>query len=463
MIRRISLVLGTLATLTTLYAQELSLDQARSRALAHNRKIAQAQERQHGAEQMLRAMKTNYLPKLSVSAYAYYATAGRERTLELGSVQLPDETQAKLQSLGQAMPHLAPILAQIPSEIALPSLTYKLKTGNSYLASAHLTQPIYMGGKIASAHHMARIGVEMANLGVALTQDEVYLATDEAYWQLVEVLELRTTAEAYVKTIAEVHRIVTNAVSAGMRTRADLLRVEVEQSKAHLALERASNGVRLAQSHLSQIVGLPLDAEPSPTDSFPSPLFTSEGHMGDLSTRPEYALLSKQIELKRANTRLVRSDFLPQVGLRASYSYVRGLRINDQLLLDNATPSVMLSLNIPIFSWGEGRAKVRAARTQERIAILEREEMSEKMMLEQQQALNRYHEQVLEVDLTKRTIAQADALLKQTHDRYAVGLDTTAELLEAELIASQARSDHTSARSRLALAATRLAKALGQL
>ncbi len=442
-------------------AQTLSLEEARARALEHNKQIAIAQEKMEGALQTRKAMKTNYLPKLSGTALAYYAPANKTNSLELGTIPLP-ESFGKLPELVQQFPQLAPILAQLSDGITLPPFNYQLKMGNSYFASVMLTQPIYMGGKITASNKMAQIATEMAKHSYKLTQDEVYLATDEAYWKLVEVMELQATAEAYVKTIGEIHRIVNNAVREGMRTKADVLRVEVEQSNAVLQLERARNGVRLARMNLCRVIGLPLTEAVSPSEKFDH-LPLPETNIGDLSRRPEYALLNDKVALKEAQIRLTRSDYLPQLGVRAGYNYMRGIKLNDRLLMNDANPSVMFSLNVPIFNWGEGRAKVRAARSEQRIAEYEREELSEKMLLEQQKALNHCHEQYLEVELTRRNIAQAEELLRQTHNRYEAGLDTTSELLEVETLAVKARGEHISAKAKYMLSHTALKKALGQL
>lgn len=448
--------------LQPLRAQGLSLAEARRQALNHNHRAAQARESSNEAQATLKAARTHYLPKVAASAYALYSGSGKTQQLDLGTYPLPASLLSRFQNVAQAYPALAPLLGALPTEINLPSVPYQVKTGNSYLLSAHLTQPLYTGGKISAANRMARTGVEMATLNEALTEDEICVSTDRAYWQLVEVNELVRTAEAYVKAIDEAHRIVSEAVTAGMRTHADRLRVEVERGKAQLAHERSLHGQRLAQMNLAQIMGLPLDTVLLPSESFPQPRPVADA-AGQVDTRPEYGLLQKQVELKKANVSLVRSDFLPQLGLRVGYGYMRGLRINDHLLIDQASPSVMVSLNVPIFSWGEGRAKVKAAQAQVQKAALQLQEMSEKMILEQQQAIDHYKEQCLEVEITNRTVMQTEALLKQTHDRYEAGLDTTAELLEAELIASQARSEHIAARSRLALAETLLQKAMGRL
>lgn len=441
-------------------AQALSLNEARERACRHNKQIAIADENSFKAQHTLRAMKTNYLPKLSGSAYAYYTTK-RKKELSLGSIET-GPLLAGLQIPSGQQQLLAPLLAIIPAQVPLPSIPLELDLNNSYVAGIAIEQPIYMGGKIIAGERMARIGVEMARLNRLLGEDEVILAVDEAYWTLVQTLEMQTTAEAYSRTIDEVYRVVNNAMNAGMRTEVDLMRVKVEQSQAKLQLQRAANGVKLARMNLCQVIGAPLTEPLTPTESFPiEPTITATA--GDPTERPEYGLLSRQIEMKQAEVKLIRSDFLPHIGLRAAYTYTHGIRLNEQLLLDNGGPSVMVSVSLPIFRWGEGRAKIRAAQADQRIATLKQAEIAEKIVLEQQQAENRYYEMAAEVELTRITVEETEQLLRQSHNRYQAGLDTTASLLEAETIAVKAKGEHIAAKAKLALAHTALLKAMGRL
>ncbi len=462
----IGLLLGTNAqgqTEATAVPYALSLDEARTQALEHNAQIQIAREEALGARYRQRAMRSLYLPRLSASAYALYTTSVNG-TLQLGTLPLPAGLSQTLGTLAQAMPQLAPQLMPLAGGIPLPDLNYRLELDGNYYAGLSLTQPIYTGGKITSANRMADLARSMTEIATRRTEAEVILATDEAYWLLVQAEAMHTVATAYVETIAEAHRTVTNAVQAGMRTRADILRIEVEQSKAELQRARASNAIHLARMNLAQTIGLPLSTEISPSERLPE-LIPSEANapLGDLSARPEYQLLEQQVALRAAEVKLTRSEFLPTLGIQASYAYTRGLELNDHLLLDRAAPAVVASLNIPILNWGEGRNKVRQARTQLRIAELERARLSERMLLEQQQADHAYREEALALTLASRTRAQALELLRQTRDRYDAGLETTATLLETQTLATQAESAYIVACTQLALARTRLQRVLGQL
>ncbi|MDD3780299.1 MAG: TolC family protein, partial [Proteiniphilum sp.] len=183
----------------------------------------------------------------------------------------------------------------------------------------------------------------------------------------------------------------------------------------------------------------------------------------DLASRPEYGLLSKQITLKELQTDLEKSDFLPRVGIAGNMGYANGLELNGNKLLDHTAFSAVVSVSIPLFHWGEGRNKVRAAESEERMAALQREELEEKMNLEIEQSLQAYNESQAQVILTTRSLGQAEENLRESSDRYETGLETLSGLLEAQTMWQQAHAELVRARSAARIAETRYLKAAGRL
>lgn len=448
-----------------LHAQD-TLTKNKQQSLSNDIRILRAREEVKSAQATQKAMRTQYLPKFSITALAHFNASKAQQTLELGSIQT-----SSLTPLLQSLPQLAPMLGTLPSSINLPNLPYSLQTSGTYFASLTLTQPIYMGGKISSANRLADIGVEASQIKAQLTEAEVLLAMDEAYWGRVEVQELYKLAQAYVLAMTEAERVVSNAVEAGMRTRADLLRVQVELGNAELQLQQAKDAISLSEmNERIQFSNQPYPAqgegqeglETLSSDALPTQAY---GFMpeGQIEARAEYRLLQKQIQAKSEEIKLAQSDYRPQLGLMASYSYLRGIKFNGTPLFDHLTPSLNLQLSIPLFNWGETQAKVRKARAEMRIAELQATEAYNQMALEQLMRRQKYTEQVDRLKLKQKQEEQAQELLRQIRNRYAVGLDTTTELLEAETLYQKAQTERVRTQVQLAIEYTRLLKAYGAL
>ena len=97
------------------------------------------------------------------------------------------------------------------------------------------------------------------------------------------------------------------------------------------------------------------------------------------------------------------------------------------------------------------------------MAQLQRDDASEKMMLEMTMALNQVDESKLEVEMTAEALSQAAENLKTSTEQFEVGLETLTEHLEAQTLWQKAWAENVEAMAQLRLNETNYLKASGQL
>lgn len=446
---------------STLSAQEfITLEISREMALKNNKQMAISAENSRIAGYSVKAYKSNFLPK--VSAYGNYLLTSASINKTIPSFHLPTYIP---DATGQLVPNILTTVDGMPlfKEYAyFPGMDLSLKPNGTYIAGLNIEMPIYMGGKITSAYKMSKIGEEMALLNEAKTRKEVIMQADVAYWTYIETLELEKTARSYNELVKQLEADVDNAYNAGMAPKNDLLKVQVKLNEIELQLMKAENGVRLARMNLCHVIGLPLNSDIT-VESAMDYGMEKVTPLPDLMARPEYGLLSKQIELKDQQVQLVKSDFLPSLGIAGNMGYANGLKLNDSKLLDDTSFSAVVSVSIPLFHWGEGRNKVRSAMAEKKVAALQRDELTEKMELEIQKALQAYNESEARVMLTKRSLNQAEENLRESSDRFESGLETLSNLMEAQAMWQQAHSELIRANSAFRIAETGYLKAAGRL
>lgn len=452
--------LGLLAAIPVWGQQALTLEQCRELALENNKQMAIAAENREKAGYDVNTYRANFFPKISATGNYLFTSTHMEKTIPGGYLPtfVPDAN-------GQLVPNILTTVDGVPlfKEYAyFPDMDLDLKLNGTYMAGLRLEQPIYMGGKVNSAYRMSKIGEQIAGLNEEKTRAEVILQSDEAYWTYVQTLELATTARAYKELVAQLLTDVQNAYDAGMKPRNDLLKVQVKLNEAELQVLQAENGVRLSRMNLCHVTGLPLTSEIEARDNLEEPVFAMLPG-SDITDRPEYEMLSKQVELKEQQVRLARSEFLPNIGVAGNFGYANGLKLNGDKLLDKTSFSAVVSVSIPIFHWGEGRNKVRSATAEREIAALQRDEWAEKMDLELQQARNEWEESNMEVVLNTRSLAQAEENRQESRERYEAGMETMSDHLEAQTLWQQARSELVRARTQARLSETRYLKAAGRL
>lgn len=448
----------------------LNLPQCRQMALENSRQTALAYKRLEKAEAAEKAYRAGYFPRLSATAWGFYNREKFSYTLKGGYLPtyVPDGD-------GALQPNVAidPATGQPVTGVDgkplfreyafLPDIRLRLGMRGVYSAGVRLQQPLYMGGKIRAAHDMAKIGEAMANIGVRMSRADLFAETDKAYWQLLEAGEQLKAAEAYRQAVAELLKNVKSAGSAGMATENELLKVLVRYNEAELLVRKAGSGRELSRMNLCRIIGLGLQTDISVRDSLPET--ATPGILSlpaDIGQRPDYGLLREETALKGKEVSLTRADFLPQVAVTAGYGYGGGLEVNGERD-PKASLTALALVEIPLFYWGEGRNKYKAARTEHEISRLNLEEAARLMELEIAAARFNIGDAQSRVKMAKTALSQAAENLKAADNRFKAGMETLSGLLEAQAQWQQAQSQWVEAKAALKLGETRYLKAIGKL
>ena len=450
----------------------LTLEQCRIIALDSSAILRNAQLMEEKTELDRKAVITNFLPKFS--GYGLYLWTSESFDYDFSGGALPVYKNV----YGNLVPDLMkdpagnivynngiPVFNQYA---VIPPMTLSVDLANTVTAGVSVTQPVFMGGKIISGYRMAALGTEMARLNSDLKAEEVTVSVDEAYWLYVKTCKLLETAESLDSTVSEVYRFVEDAIDVGMATSTDLVKVEVQRNNAALALAKARNGKRLSMMNLCHILGLPLTTEIEVDQSGFSLDSTAVPESialdsDSIENRADYRLLAGQAELKRRNVDFVRSDFLPQLGVMASYGYSYGLKLMGETLLNQAGFTVMATIKVPIFAWGEGYLKIKSAKKEYEMARSELERLSGMMELERAKNSYAVSEAALQVRLAESSLKSAETNLKVCRDQYELGMETLVNVLEAQTQWSKCSSDYIEALADYKLSCTKYLKSIGRL
>lgn len=447
----------------TAQPRKLGIEECRSLAVENNRNVKIAEQTAVKAAEMVGAMRANFLPQVAARGLYAYSNASYDYTVEGGNLPIYKlnsatgkyELDATYSALG---------IPTLNSYAFFPNINLAFETGNIFYGAAEVRQPIFMGGKITAAYRMACIGRDMAELNRHKTDAETLVAADEAYWNCVKARALRSTAEQYLAAVEEFYKVVENAVGQGMGLSNDLLKVEIKRGEAQLNLLRVINARTLADMNLCNTIGIELLTEIEvDTLAIDTPIGAATPEW-DITSRPEYGLLQKQVEMKRQQVALTRADFLPQVGVQASYGYLNGFKLNSSKVFDDyGSFTALVSVSVPIFHWGEGRHKTNAARAEQAISELQQRDLEEKMNMEVQMYRSSLDEKRLQVKICRSVVLSAEENLRVVGNRYGQGMETTASMLEAQTEWQKASTDLIDAKIALRTTESQYLRATGRL
>ena len=423
-----------LFSLSGVWAQQplrLSLDECRKMALAHSEELQQADNAFRQAELDREIAKTAFLPKFDASATGAYV--------------FPD----------------------------MDMMGMEMRMRGTYMAGVNLTQPIYTGGKITTGNRLARIGEDTAAERYRMTRMDVLVETDNAYWTYIAVKRKVHMLESYHTQMDTLHRQTEAALAAGMATENDLLRIDAKRTEIHYQLQKVQNGADLCRMSLCRIVGVDFDTQiEAPDTTFVASQpgrFTS-----DISSRPELHLLEKQIAAGKEQIRMARADMLPTVALTANYMYYGNIKLNGMTdaggtmipfsqEFRDGIGMAMLSVQIPIFHWGENRKKVRKAQYELRNAELDLQKNTRLLNIEVQQAIRNVQDGYGLIRTAKKGLQQADENLRVMRNRYAASMTPLTDLLEAQSQWQQAESNLIEAQTQYKIYETEYLRATGAL
>lgn len=401
-------------------AQQLSVEQYRSKVLEYNQDIKKSQEAVNGALYSLKGIKTGFFPKLDLTGnYAY----------------------------------------QIESMEFFPGTELK---HDNYGVEAGLVQNVYAGSGVKKQYDAAKLQHAIAQLGVEYTIDNIVYMADVNYWTVVANRNLYNLSNQFVKIVGELFDIVNKRFEEGAISKTDVLMVQNRLKEAELQLNTSVTNYKTAAQVLNIMMGVVPDASVFLTDSIQNKLWAPKqvGLDKALEKRADYQMAIMNIELAKLQTGMVRSQYLPQlaVGIKEKYGTLL-LNIDGSAKL---TTTAFAQINIPVFHWGEKRQNIRLSRTQEQTKELEREQLMDQVSREISNAWVSVTETAKKLEIVNSSLDIAKDNLVLNTFSYNEGRLPILDVLSAQVSWLQAYTNVVAVNYQYKVALAEYMKALGE-
>ena len=417
---------GLVAVLMAGHASAESLQQAWDTALAADRGLKASRRNTAAAENLLEAAKSARLPNV---------------TLEAGYTALDNTPAVKADFFGQSL--------QIP-----------LSQKDSAAYKAMVALPLYTGGRIERSIDAAAASLDAARLGEPIDMQNLKLRVAEAYVGVLRAGQILRVAESHVTSLNAHVRDVENLHAQGMAAKSDLLSAQVSLADARQKALQVANGLDLARAAYCRLLGRPLDQAVALDELSTIAVNGTLAALTEraLGERGELAALAKQVEALRHQAASVRGETAPQAALSGGYGYQE-----NRYQVREGQWMATLSVKWNLFDGGGVGHRASAAEHQASALMEQREEVVSIVALQVRQAWLGVQETHKRLDVTQSAIGQAEENLRVVRDRYANGLSTHTEVLDAETLRVASQTNHANARYDVTLAELRLKRAVGGL
>lgn len=415
---RYLLILPLWIGVLSLHAQPLTLDECISSAMQHNTELKNARLDIAMADEQKAEAFTNFFPQVSAIGVGFVGA----KDLMRSSIDIPS---VDLTPLG------------IP--LITPEMSYPISmVKKGAIATITALQPLYMGGQIVNGNKLAAVQQEVRRLQLEMTEKDVQQNVQNYFWQLVSLRGNLSTLDAVDKQLEEVHRLTENFVEAGVINRNDLLRVELKQQEMQSQRLTLNNGIEMVRMLLAQLVGADYHTfdivqadilNPEQPDHY---FVRADEAVG---RREEVALTANSVRANELQVKMERGKNLPNVAVGATGMYMNVMEENQGNLLGLATVSV------PISSWWGGSHSIKKAKMALEQSRNTMTDVQQKLHIDILNAWNQLNEAYAQIEIARKSVAQADENLRLNNDQYRVGAIGMTDLLDAVTLYTQS---HTS-------------------
>jgi len=407
-------------------AQGYTLKQCIDMALENNYELRNSRLDYEMADQSKKEAFTKYFPSVSAVGMAFDA-----------SDYLIDES-IDLSQFEQIFAGMG----IDPTAMGIPSSYPIQKVNNGVLGFVSATQPIFAGGQIINGNKLARVGRDVSQLKITLSENEVMSTTEEYFWQIVALKEKLKTLEAVDTQLAEIYKSVNAAVNAGVTTRNDLLRVELQQQNIESNRIKAENGIKVYKLLLCSHIGADKEGFDVNVSEFPVVKNPTEYYIiteDGIERRTENQLLVISVEAASLQRKMAIGKNLPTVAAGAGYMY------HNLLDQDVDLGMVFATVSVPIGSWWGGSHAIQREKYNEMKAENQGQHMREMMAVEIESKWNELQESYLQILIAQKSIESATENLRINNDYYNAGTVSLTDLLDAQTLLQRSRDQYTDA------------------
>ncbi len=238
------------------------------------------------------------------------------------------------------------------------------KTFNNRL-NLFISQPIFTYNRTKMELQTVELDYESALLRFLLIKLSLERDVAQDFYSVYSGQMSLTIAEEELKNNEESYGIIKNKVDGGLLALEELYQAEVNLATSRSSVFNAQLNLQNRKDQFKVLIGMPLSEEflimtEVQVDTVPVDQKMAIEHA--LANRME--LRQREIEIENANFSLIQSRSVNEFA--GSISASLGVQSNEERLENlfnkpTNTPSVGLTLNIPIFDWGERKSEIKAA------------------------------------------------------------------------------------------------------
>lgn len=329
---------------------------------------------------------------------------------------------------------------------------------NGFNTSLHLSMPLYTGGRVEGQVDQAKLNAHSAELGVNAAVAQTKLDATTKYFSVLQAKNMVQVNQDAVDSMTAHLQNVQAQYQVGTVAKGDVLQSEVQLANAQQNLTKAQNAYAVAQASFNNVIGQPQDTENSYQDDLGYVKFDmslDDSIQLALTNRPEIGQADDSLRAAQVGVNVADSGRLPTV----NFTGTAGKAGSD--FPGNNNWSIGISANWNLFDGGVTKARVEEAKSTVAKATEQGAQTRDAIELEVRQNYLSMQEAEKRIDTSKVAVNQAMENLKIADEKYAAGVGTNLDVMDAQLALTQAKTNVTQALYDFNVDKAQLEKAIG--
>lgn len=384
-------------------------------AAGKNRQVKIAEQGYLAAEAGYQQTKAIYLPNVNLS---YTAITTTNPLMAFGS---------KINQEAVSMADFNPVLINDPGNIQ--NFSTKLEVQQPLLNY----DAVYQRKAARAKADALKLKMERSAEYIAFELEKAYMQLQMAY-KVVDVL-----AKAKQTTLAN-QKTVTDYYNNGMLQKPELLNIQVRVTEIENQLQYAKSVVRNASDYLNFLLNDEAGKIMKPADTLaleqvaPGAVLVNTG-------RKDFAAYSKSLEAYNNMTISAKKKFLPRLNAFGSYE------LNDKKFYNARGEGYLLGIQVAwnVFDGFKTKGSIQQAQAEYRMAEQEFTQYKSQSQLEINKTIRQLNDAANKISLTQQAIEQSQEAYRIRNNRFAQGLEKSADLLNAEMQVTQKQLEYQQA------------------
>ena len=315
--------------------------------------------------------------------------------------------------------------------------------------SLNFTQPIFTYNRTKLSLRSLELDLENTTIQYELQKLSLERQVSQNFYSVYQNKASLDITQDELKNQQASYEIIKGKVDAGLSAREELYQAELNLSSSKASLDNAQVSLDNSLDNFKQLIGIPItDTIAIDADVTYKPVEVVMERAADHALKSRMELRQRNMDIETARNNVLTASALNEFKGAITLSY--GLTGSDENIgdiFDKPTKKQMvgLSLDIPLWDWGEKKARVKAAQLGVKNSQLTLEELRTSIVLEIRQACRNLNNLVTQISIAEQNVRNAQLTYEINLERYKNGDLTSMDLNLYQTQLSQKKTSLTNA------------------